>query len=63
MTTSKNYTVRELRRFLLDGNFTCIINGILYFSEDTRELLKNLENQNQLLEVKGGLFYFRNFDN
>jgi hypothetical protein len=38
-----NLTARELRSYLLGQSFTCIVNGISYTNEATRELLKGIE--------------------
>jgi len=38
-----NLTARELRNYLLDQNFTCIVNGKSYTNEQTRDLLKGVE--------------------
>lgn len=47
MTTTRTETARELRRFLFDENFTCIINGVEYNNADARRFLYDLENQDQ----------------
>jgi hypothetical protein len=49
---TEKITVRELRRFLFDENFTCFINGTPYSNDDSRRLLFELENQEKEIEYK-----------
>lgn len=57
MTTTRTETARELRRFLFDENFTCIINGVEYNNADARRFLYDLENQDQAVTyTETGIF-------
>jgi len=48
----RTLTARLLRRFLYGQDFTCIVNGVVYNNEETRDLLKGIENQNQEIDFQ-----------